>query len=391
MAKATVEEAVKAFARGEMVILVDDEDRENEGDLVVAAELCTDDHINFMAKHGRGLICLTLTEERLRELDLPMMVEDNTASFGTAFTVSIEAREGVTTGISAADRAHTIRVAVDEKTKPWDIVRPGHIFPLRARAGGVLERTGQTEGSVDLARLSNLKPAGVICEILNDDGSMARMPDLEVFAKEHGLLIVTVADLIQYRLAQETLVEKVTETPFPNETSDDWVLHCYRDIVDGGEHFVFTLGDVSTSDEPVLVRVQHQCTIGDVFRGTDCNCGWQLHGAMEMIAKEGRGVLVYLQKQEHSRFHAVQKYVLHEKRSITDGMSNDEYEKYLNRPKPEFRAFGVGAQILVDQGVRKIRVLNNFQIQLVGLEAYGLEVVEMVQIEKPAYIRNKRG
>lgn len=388
MAKATVEEALKAFARGEMVILVDDEDRENEGDLVVAAELCTAEHINFMVKEARGLVCLTLTEERLRELDLPMMVEDNTASFGTAFTVSIEARYGVSTGISAQDRAHTIRVAVDDATKPWDLVRPGHIFPLRARAGGVLERTGQTEGSVDLAKLCGLKPAGVICEILNDDGTMARMPDLEVFAEKHGLLIVTVADMIQYRLSRETLVEKVMETPFPAESSPDWTLHCYRDIVDGGEHFVFTLGDVANATEPVLTRVQHQCTIGDVFRGTDCNCGWQLHGAMEMIAKEGVGVLVYLHKQEHSRFHAVQKYVLHEKRQITDGMTEQEYEKYLNRPKPEFRAFGVGAQILVDQGVKRMRVLNNFQTQLVGLEAYGLEVVDMVQIEKPGYIRN---
>lgn len=390
MVKATVEEALDAFRRGEMVILVDDEDRENEGDLVVAAELCTAEHINFMATHGRGLICLTLTNERLRELDLPMMVEDNTASFGTAFTVSIEARQGVTTGISAADRAHTIRVAVDEATKPWDLVRPGHIFPLRARDGGVLERTGQTEGSVDLAKLSGLKPAGVICEILNDDGTMSRMPDLEVFGKKHNIPIVTVADMIQYRLAQETLVEKVMEVPYPTATSQDWVLHCYRDVVDGGEHFVFTLGDLRENDEPVLVRVQHQCTIGDVFQGVEANCGWQLHGSMEMIAKEGRGILVYLQKKEHSRFHAVQKYVLHEKRSVTDGMTTDEYEKYLNRPKPEFRAFGIGAQLLVDQGVRKVRILNNFKVQLVGLEAYGLEVVDMVQIEEPAYIRNAR-
>lgn len=391
MAKATVEEAVKAFARGEMVILVDDEDRENEGDLVVASELCTPEHINFMATHGRGLICLTLTQDRLRELDLPMMVEDNTASFGTAFTVSIEAREGVSTGISAADRAHTIRVAVADETKPWDLVRPGHIFPLRARDGGVLERTGQTEGSVDLARLAGLKPSGVICEILNDDGTMSRMGDLEVFAKKHGLLIVTVADMIKYRLSRETLVEKVSETPYPNETSEDWILHCYRDIVDGGEHFVFTLGDVANAKEPVLTRVQHQCTIGDVFRGLDCDCGWQLHGSMEMIAKEGVGALVYLHKQEHSRFHAVQKYVMKEKRSITDGMTQDEYEKYLNRPKPEFRAFGVGAQILVDQGIRRMRVLNNFKTTLVGLDAYGLEVTEMVQIEKPKYIRDTRG
>lgn len=390
MAKATVEEALEAIRRGEMVILVDDEERENEGDLVVAAETITADDVNFMATHGRGLICLTLTPERLRELDLPMMVEDNTASFGTAFTVSIEAREGVSTGISAADRAHTIQVAVSDKSKAWDIVRPGHIFPLRARDGGVLERTGQTEGSVDLARLAGLKPAGVICEILNDDGTMARMPDLEVFAKKHDMLIVSIADMIQYRLERETLVEKVMEAPYPNEYSDDWTLHCYKDIVDGGEHFVFTLGDIKGSDEPVLVRVQHQCTVGDVFRGTDCNCGWQLHGSMEMIAKEGRGVLVYLHKHEHTRFHSVQKYVLNEKRSETDGMTGKEYEQYLNRPKPDSRTFGIGAQILIDQGVKRMRILNNFKTKLVGLESYGLHVEEMVQIEKPRYMRERK-
>lgn len=389
MAKATVEEALAAFARGEMVILVDDEDRENEGDLVVAAELCTAEHINFMAREGRGLICLTLTEEKLRQLNLPMMVENNTSGFGTAFTVSIEARDGVSTGISAADRARTIQVAVDDETKPWDLVRPGHVFPLRARSGGVLERTGQTEGSVDLARLSGLKPAGVICEILNDDGTMARMPDLEAFAEKHGLLIVTVADMISYRLARETLVEKVMEMPYPCESSEDWVLHCYRDIVDGGEHFVFTLGDIS-GEEPVLVRVQHQCTIGDVFRGQDIDCGWQLHGSMERIAREGRGVVVYLQKQEHTRFHAVEKYVLKQKRDIMEGMTDQERQKFLNRPKPEFRAFGVGAQIIRDIGVTKARVLNNFKTQLVGLEAYGLEVVEMIPIDKPAYVANRK-
>lgn len=388
MARATIEEAIEAFKRGEMVILVDDEDRENEGDLVVAAELCTAEHINFMVKEGRGLVCLTLTEEKLQQLNLPMMVENNTSGFGTAFTVSIEARDGVSTGISTADRAHTIRVAVADDTKPWDLVRPGHIFPLRARSGGVLERTGQTEGSVDLARLAGLKPAGVICEILNDDGSMARMPDLEAIAEKHGLLICTVADMIAYRLARETLVEKVHETPFPCESSEDWTLHCYRDIVDGGEHFVFTLGDLS-GEEPPLVRVQHQCTIGDVFRGQDIDCGWQLHGAMETIAREGRGAVVYLQKQEHTRFHAVEKYVLKQKREITDGMTDQERQKFLNRPKPEFRAFGVGAQILRAIGVTRMRVLNNFKTQLVGLEAYGLEVVEMVPIEKPNFVKNR--
>lgn len=389
MPKATIEQALGAIKRGDMVILVDDEDRENEGDFVIAAEKCTPEAINFMTKFGRGLICLTLTEERLRKLDLPMMVEDNTSSFGTAFTVSIEAREGVTTGISAADRAHTIQVAIADNTTPYDIVRPGHMFPLRARAGGVLERTGQTEGSMDLARMAGLKPAGVICEILNDDGTMARMPDLEKIAEEHDMLIVTVADMIRYRLERETMVEKVEEAPYPNAYGDDWILHCYRDQIDHGEHLVLTLGDVSDAAGPVLARVQHQCTIGDVFRGVDCNCGWQLHGSMEMIQKEGRGILIYLQGKEHTRFHAVQKYVLKEPRTIQDDMTPEEYEKFLNRPKPESRQLGVGSQILIDQGVRRLRVLNNFQTTLVGLESYGLSAVEMVQIEKPQYIRDR--
>lgn len=391
MPMAPIEDAIAAIRRGEMVILVDDEDRENEGDLVVAAEMITPEQINFMATHGRGLICLSMTEERLQQLNLPMMVEDNTSSFGTAFTVSIEAREGVTTGISAADRAHTIQVAMKDDAKPWDLVRPGHIFPLRARSGGVLERIGQTEGSVDLSRLAGLKPAGVICEVLKDDGTMARMEDLEVFAKEHNMLICSVADIIKYRLARERLVERLVETPFPTEHSDDFKLRCYRDIVDGGEHLVLILGEPEKSEEPVLVRVQHQCVVGDVFRGVDCNCGWQLHGSLEMIAEKGCGVLVYLHKKEHSRYHAVQKYVLHEKRDVTDSMSDDEKMQYINRPKPEFRAFGVGAQILSDCGITRMKVLNNFQTHLVGLEAYGLEVTEMVPIRKPSYIRERRG
>ena len=390
MATAPIEDAIEAIRRGEMVILVDDEDRENEGDLVVAAELVTPEHINFMATHGRGLICLTMTADRLRELELPMMVQENTASFGTAFTVSIEARDGVTTGISAHDRAHTIRVAVDDRTRPHDLVRPGHIFPLRARDGGVLERTGQTEGSVDLARLAGVKPAGVICEILNEDGTMSRMSDLESFAAKHNLLICTVKDLIDYRLKREPLVELVAEAPYPCEYGDGWRLRCYRDVVDGGEHLVLVLGQPEQATSPVLVRVQHQCTIGDVFRGTDCDCGWQLHGSMEMIAEEGCGVLVYLHKKEHSRFHAVRKYVLKQSREEMDEQNEAARQEAINRPSPEFRAFGVGAQIVRDCGVRRMRVLNNFQIKLAGMEAFGLEAVELVPIKRPRYMQTNR-
>jgi 3,4-dihydroxy 2-butanone 4-phosphate synthase/GTP cyclohydrolase II len=384
---ARVEEAIDAIRRGEMVILVDDEDRENEGDLVIAAEKVTPEAINFMAVHGRGLICLSMTDERLRQLNIPMMVDDNTSPYGTAFTVSIEAAEGVTTGISAADRARTVQVAVAPDAGPRDLVRPGHVFPLRARPGGVLARTGQTEGSVDLAFLAGLEPAAVICEILNDDGTMARLPQLEEFADKHDLHIVSVADLIKHRLSQEGLVERLSETPFPNAYGKDFKLRCYRDQVDGSEHLVLVLGEPEKAEEPVPVRVQHQCVIGDVFRGLDCGCGWQLHGSMEYIAEHGCGVLVYLHKKEHSRFHAVQKYVMHEKRDVTDSMTEEEKVQYVNQPKPEFRTFGVGAQILADCGVQRMKVLNNFNVELVGLEAYGLQVEAMIPIPKPEYMR----
>lgn len=382
-----VEVAIDAIRRGEMVILVDDEDRENEGDLVIAAEKVTPEAINFMALYGRGLICLSMTDERLQQLAIPMMVEDNTSPYGTAFTVSIEAAEGVTTGISAADRARTIQVAVQDGAKPSDLVRPGHVFPLRAKKGGVLARTGQTEGSVDLARLAGLKSAAVICEILNDDGTMARLPELRKFAETHGVCIVSVADLIKHRLAKEGLVECLSETPYPNAYGEDFKLRCYRDHVDGSEHLVLILGEPEKATEAVPVRVQHQCVVGDVFRGIDCDCGWQLHGSLEYIAEQGCGVLVYLHKKEHSRFHAVEKYVMNVKRDVTDGMSDAEKVQYVNKPKPEFRAFGVGAQILADCGVKRMKVLNNFNVQLVGLEAYGLEVEAMIPIPKPAYIR----
>jgi len=382
----SVEVAIQAIREGRMVILVDDEDRENEGDLVIAAEKVTKEDINFMAKFGRGLICLSLTQERLDALQIPLMVGHNASPFETAFTISIEARSGVTTGISAADRAHTIRVAVDDASGPADLVSPGHIFPLRAKPGGVLARTGQTEGSVDLARLAGLKPAGVICEILNDDGTMARMSDLETFGAEHGLPIVSVADLIEYRLRRETLVECVVEAPFPCEASPDFRLRVYRDIVEGGEHLVLTLGDVAASTEPVPVRVQHQCVIGDVFRGAACACGWQLHGSLQRIAEEGLGVFVYLHKKESSRLDAVRKYVLDEATaaSISDVPELRDAEK-VNRPRPDFRDFGIGAQILRDCGVTRMRLLSHRHRHLVGLDAYGLDVVEFLDIPRPAY------
>lgn len=380
MPLAPIQDAIAAIGRGEIIILVDDEDRENEGDLVMAAERVTPEAINFMARFGRGLICLTLTPERLDEMKIPMMVQENLAQFGTAFTQSIEARHGVTTGISASDRAHTIRVAIDDASRPEDLVKPGHIFPLRAKPGGVLQRTGQTEGSVDMARLAGLKPAAVICEILNDDGTMSRMGDLERFAQEHNLLICSVADLIQYRLTRDTLVDLVLETPFPCEASPDFKLRVYRDRVEGGEHLVLVLGDPARCTEPVAVRVQHQSVIGDVFRGTEASSGWQLHGALEYIAQAGCGVLVYLHKQEISRLDAVRAHVLHEKPAQA---------RNVNRPAPQFRDFGLGAQIVRDCGVTRMRLLSANRTQLVGLDAYGIELVELVDIPTPAYLRGR--
>ncbi len=379
MPLSSIPDALEALKRGEMIILVDDEDRENEGDLVMAAERVTPEAINFMARFGRGLICLTMTPERLEELRIPMMVSDNLSQFGTAFTVSIEAAQGVTTGISAADRAHTIQVAIDPASRPEDLVRPGHIFPLRAKPGGVLVRTGQTEGSVDLARLAGQYPAAVICEILNDDGTMSRMPDLERFAAEHNLLIVSIADLIQYRLQRDQLVEFVLETPFPCEASPDFRLRVYRDVVDRGEHLVLVLGDPATHDGPVPVRVQHQCVVGDVFRGLDADCGWQLHGALEHIAREGVGVFVYLHKPELSRLDAVRRYVA--------GCGGDEERSDVNRPRPEFRDFGIGAQIVRDCGVTRMSMLTASRRRLPGLDAYGLEIVDMIDIPRPAWSR----
>jgi 3,4-dihydroxy 2-butanone 4-phosphate synthase/GTP cyclohydrolase II len=388
MPLATIEETIAAIGRGDLVILVDDEDRENEGDLVIAAEKVTAASINFMAKFGRGLICLSMTEERLEQLQIPMMVSQNSAQFGTAFTVSVEAREGVTTGISAADRARTIQVAIDDASTPEDLVRPGHIFPLRARDGGVLVRTGQTEGSVDLARLAGLKPAAVICEILNDDGTMARLPQLEVFAREHNLLIASVADLIHYRLRKDPLVERIAEIPFPCEAHEGFKLRAYR-AVDGGEHLALVLGDPATATGPVHVRVQHPALVGDVFRGLRARTGWQLHGALERIAEAGVGVLVYLHKPEVSRFESLAKFVVEPEdtdtlRRLTPRPAPNDA---VNRPKPALRDLGLGAQILRDCGVSRMTVLTNSEKKLVGLDAYGLEVDGFESIPMPRYMR----
>lgn len=357
-----VERAIAEIRAGKMVILVDDEDRENEGDLCMAAELVTPEAINFMAKEARGLICLTLEEERIRQLNLPMMVSDNQSPFETAFTVSIEAAEGVTTGISAYDRAHTIRTAVAKDARPEDLVRPGHVFPLRARKGGVLVRTGQTEGSVDLARLAGLEPAGVICEIMNDDGTMARMPDLEKFAEKHGLAIVSVAELIRYRLEKERLVQRIAEEEVQLEGG------VYRGIAyrmegDPGTHLAFVMGEVDT-EEPVLVRVQAMCTMGDVFGSTACGCGRSLRRSLELISAEGRGAVVYLQKENGLPLRCSRMREPDESRGSTG----------------PFRDYGLGAQILNDLGIRRLRVLTSNPKKLVGLEGYGLEVVEQVAI-----------
>jgi len=376
----SIEEALEDIRQGKMVILVDDEDRENEGDLTMAAEKVTPEAINFMAKYGRGLICLSLTEERINELRLPMMVSENTSRFQTAFTVSIDARCGVTTGISAADRATTILTAVDDRTRPEDLVSPGHVFPLRARKGGVLVRAGQTEGSVDLARLAGLKPAGVICEIMNDDGTMARMPELQVFAKQHGLKIITIADLIKYRLQKERLVRRVAEAKIPTKYGGLFTAIAYENDVDPYHHLALVKGEIKPGDE-VLVRVHSQCLTGDVFGSKRCDCEEQLHKAMAMVEKEGKGVIVYM-RQEGRGIGLVNKL----KAYCLQDMGKDTVE--ANEAlgfKPDMRDYGIGAQILVDLGLQKIRLMTNNPRKIKGLEGYGIEVVERVPIEiKPS-------
>jgi 3,4-dihydroxy 2-butanone 4-phosphate synthase/GTP cyclohydrolase II len=367
--------AIDEIRAGRMVILVDDEDRENEGDLTMAAEKVTPDAINFMARHGRGLICLTLTEERIARLQLPMMVADNRAPMGTAFTVSIEARHGVTTGISAQDRATTIRTAVGRDAKPEDIVSPGHVFPLKARRGGVLVRTGQTEGSVDLARLAGLEPAGVICEIMRDDGQMARMPDLERFAEQHELLILTIAELIDFRLQNERLVRRVASAPLRPGAGPELQAHVFASDVEDTEYLALVAGDPAAAaarGDSVLVRVQSVCPIGDVFAARSCDCHWQLDEALRAITAEGCGVFLYVHPRSRtSLVSTFQSHVLHLARGPGEG----------GVPGSPLRDFGLGAQVLSELGVRKIRLLSNNPKKIAGIGGYGIEVVARVPIE----------
>jgi 3,4-dihydroxy 2-butanone 4-phosphate synthase/GTP cyclohydrolase II len=386
----TIEEAIEDIRRGRMVVVVDDENRENEGDLTIAAQFVTPEAINFMTKEGRGLICLALTPERCDELGLDLRAAKNESAFETAFTVSIEAREGVTTGISAHDRARTIQVAIDPETAPRDLVQPGHVFPLKARDGGVLERVGQTEAAVDLARLAGLIPAGVICEIMNDDGSMARVPDLIGYCERHGLKMVTVADLVAYRRQHEKLIERVVSTGLPTAFGD-FVAVGYRSLIDNKHHVALVKGEVGGKPD-VLVRVHSECLTGDVFHSLRCDCGEQLESALAMIEREGMGVLLYLSQEGRGigLLNKLRAYKLQE-----EGLDTVDANLRLGLPA-DLRDYGIGAQILVDLGLSSIRILTNNPKKISGMSGYGLSVTDQIPIQhlpnrhNEAYLRAKR-
>jgi len=384
MPTSTVEEALEDLKQGRMIILVDDEDRENEGDLTMAAEFITPDAINFMSKYGRGLICLALESQIADNLELPLMVSDNTSQFGTGFTISIEAKRGVTTGISAADRAITIRTAIADNAMAGDLARPGHVFPLRAREGGVLVRTGQTEGSVDLCKIAGLRPGAVICEVMNDDGTMSRRPQLEAFAQEHDLKICTIADLIAYRIQTETLVREVVRAQLPTSYGEFQLIGFENDI-DHKEHVALVKGEINP-EEPTLVRVHSECLTGDVLCSLRCDCGDQLHAAMDMIDKEGKGVIVYMRQEGRGigLINKLKAYHLQDR-----GRDTVEANVELGFA-PDLRDYGIGAQILVSLGVKKMKMMTNNPKKIIGLDGYALEVVERVPIEIPPTDENKK-